>query len=110
MSRTGEEILTPLSLQDLSELCDRLGAPVGGVLTPIGEAAARRVFLAALNMLGEWARQAADLPPIGFVATAASVRQGPTSTWSPGLGVILGCSGTSRPVRNSDPDRLHAPV
>lgn len=64
MSRPLEEILAPLSLQDLSELCDRLGAPVGGVLTPITDEAARRVFLSALKMLGEWAREEAGLPPI----------------------------------------------
>jgi hypothetical protein len=64
MSRTLEDILAPLSLQDLSELCDRLGAPVGGVLTPISDDAARRVFISALKMLGEWAREEAGLPPI----------------------------------------------
>jgi hypothetical protein len=64
MSRTLEEILAPLSLHDLSDLCDRLGAPVGGILTPINEESARRVFIAALKMLGEWAREEAGLPPI----------------------------------------------
>jgi hypothetical protein len=64
MSRTLEEILAPLSLRDLSILCDRLGAPVGGVITPISDEDARRVFLSALGMLGEWAREEAGLPPI----------------------------------------------
>jgi hypothetical protein len=64
MSRTLEDILAPLSLQDLSDLCDRLGAPVGGVLMPISDEAARRVFISALKMLGEWAREEADLPPL----------------------------------------------
>jgi hypothetical protein len=64
MSRTLEEILAPLSLKDLSDLCDRLGAPVGGVLTPITDEAARRVFISALKMLGEWAREEAGLPPV----------------------------------------------
>lgn len=64
MSRSLEDILAPLSLQDLSDLCDRLGAPVGGVLTPITDEAARKVFISALKMLGEWAREEADLPPI----------------------------------------------
>lgn len=63
MSRTLEDILAPLSLQDLSELCDRLSAPVGGVLTPISDDAARRVFISALKMLGERAREEAGLPP-----------------------------------------------
>jgi hypothetical protein len=62
MSRSLEEILAPLSLQDLSELCDRLGAPVGGVLTPISDETARKVFISALKMLREWAREEADLP------------------------------------------------
>jgi hypothetical protein len=64
MSRSIEDILAPLSLEDLSELCDRLGAPVGGVLTPITDENARRVFISALKMLGEWAREEAGLPPI----------------------------------------------
>lgn len=64
MSRSLEEILAPLSLQDLSELCDRLGAPVGGVLTPISDDAARKGFLSALKMLGEWAREEAGLPAL----------------------------------------------
>jgi len=64
MPRTLERILAPLSLQDLSDLCNRLGAPVGGVLTPISDEDAREVFLSALHMLGEWAREEADLPPI----------------------------------------------
>jgi hypothetical protein len=64
MSRTPDEILAPLSLEDLSDLCDRLGAPVGGVLTPIGDEVARKVFISALKMLGEWARAEAELPPI----------------------------------------------
>jgi hypothetical protein len=65
MSRSLEELLAPLSLQDLSDLCDRLGAPIGGVLTPITDEAARRVFISALKMLGEWAQEEAGLPPIG---------------------------------------------
>ena len=64
MSRTLEEILSPLSLQDLSDLCDRLGAPVGGVLTPISDETARKVFISALKMLGERAREEAGLPPL----------------------------------------------
>jgi hypothetical protein len=65
MSRTLEVILAPLSLQDLSDLCGRLGAPVGGVLSPISDETARKVFSAALKMLGEWAREEAGLPPLG---------------------------------------------
>jgi len=64
MSLMIEEILAPLSLGDLSDLCDRLGAPVGGVLTPISDERARRVFIAALKMLGEWARGEAGLYPV----------------------------------------------
>jgi hypothetical protein len=64
MSRTLEESLAPLSIQDLADLCNRLGAPVGGVLTPINNKTARRVVISALKMLGEWAREEADLPPI----------------------------------------------
>jgi hypothetical protein len=64
MRRSLEELLAPLSLQDLSDLCDLLGAPVGGVLTPISDENARKVFLAAIKMLGEWAREEAGLPPI----------------------------------------------
>jgi hypothetical protein len=64
MSRTLEELLAPLSLQDLSDLCDRRGAPVGGVRTPITDEAARKVFLSALQMLGESAREEAGLPPL----------------------------------------------
>jgi hypothetical protein len=64
MSRPLEEILAPLSTQDLSELCDRLGAPVGGVFTPISDETARKVFISALKMLGEWAREEAGLPPL----------------------------------------------
>jgi hypothetical protein len=64
MNRPLEEILALLSLQDLSDLCDRLAAPVGGVLTPITDEAARKVFISALKMLGEWAREEAGLPPL----------------------------------------------
>jgi hypothetical protein len=64
MSGTLEESLAPLSLQDLSDLRDRLGAPVGGVLTPITDQQARKVFISAVKMLGGWAREEADLPPL----------------------------------------------
>lgn len=63
MNRSLEEILATLSLEDLSDLCDLLGAPVGGVVTPISDEVARRVFISALKMLGEWAREEAGLPP-----------------------------------------------
>ena len=63
--RTIEELLGPLSTVDLADLCDHLGAPVGGVLTPTSDAAARRVFIAALKMLGDFARQEAGLPVLG---------------------------------------------
>jgi hypothetical protein len=42
-----------LSLQSLFEFCDRLGAPVGSVVTPFSDETARTVFLVALTMLGE---------------------------------------------------------
>lgn len=64
MVRTLEELLAPLSVRDLADLCDRLGAPVGGVITPISDENARKVFISALRMLGEWAREAAELPPL----------------------------------------------
>jgi len=35
------------------------------VLIPINDENARKVFISALKMLGEWARQEAKLPPIG---------------------------------------------
>jgi hypothetical protein len=37
---------------------------VGGVLIPISDETARKVFISALKMLGGWAREEADLPPI----------------------------------------------
>src|SRR5262245_52930713 len=43
MSRTLKELWAPLSIRDLSDLCDRLGAPVGGVFTPISDESAREV-------------------------------------------------------------------
>jgi hypothetical protein len=37
---------------------------VGGVFTPISDETARKVFISALKMLGEWAREEAGLPPL----------------------------------------------